>query len=517
MTKYLDSDTDTMQIASNNAALLSDASYIPSTAFTPINRPGAQLLGPQCSTSSNKTGQTRATDGAEQRHHPLIVQYLGLGNDKEPAHLQKLAPALPAIPPMPPTNRKRGRKARESKSPSRITRSAQPRSSKQRRISDANVGVRVSKVASSGTCKNVTASTVAPTATQNASDRPVKSDSHAKNVRWSVRGAHATAKRPTELKSLGKTTTPAQAALVNRSPSSACTLVASNASRELPCSEDQTQDTIVDEFFDDVFDSVDVDSMFPPIALETHLPNARDVADSSATLCAHDVALLSSSDLTDGFSSPLQHIGDRDALESSLTGNGSAVRNSFKGDNVQGPYSKFSSPVTRKNEALLWKEAWSNSHATDRKPIVRPAFPDSVRDRSPVVGLSSKLVLRSCFRVGEAISQAGKAMKQGQNLLFELYARVLSSERDAVKQHFVFSDLFHHRPPYLQGEYDAAIWKNVELFNFDSGRFLSTATICRCIGRIKRNERDQTWVMVVLNIWEATWEDIDWAEGVVNS
>ena len=155
--------------------------------------------------------------------------------------------------------------------------------------------------------------------------------------------------------------------------------------------------------------------------------------------------------------------------------------------------------------------------ALPRKPIVRPVFPDAVRDRSPVVGLSSKLVLRSCFRVGEAISQAGKATKQGQNLLFELYARVLSSERDAAKQYFVFSDVFHHRPPYLKGEYDAAIWKSVELFNYDSGRFLSNAKMCRCVGRIKRNEKDQTWVMVVHNIWEATWEDIDWVEGIVNS
>ncbi|KAF1976854.1 hypothetical protein BU23DRAFT_418469, partial [Bimuria novae-zelandiae CBS 107.79] len=147
------------------------------------------------------------------------------------------------------------------------------------------------------------------------------------------------------------------------------------------------------------------------------------------------------------------------------------------------------------------------------KPIVRCQFPDPVRDRSPIIGLSSNLLLRTCFRIGEAINQAARANKNGQNIMIELYARVRSSERDAVKQRFVFSDLFHDRPPYLKGEYDASIWKQVELYNYDSGRFLSKAEMCRCVGMIKRNENKE-WMMVVLNIWEATWEDVDWVEGI---
>ncbi|KAF2438192.1 hypothetical protein P171DRAFT_437249 [Karstenula rhodostoma CBS 690.94] len=508
-----------MQIAGDNAALPSDALYIPPATFTPINRPGVQLLAPQCSSGSNQTSQTRAANGAKRQHHPLIAQYLGLGKDKEPSHMQKLVPALPATPTTPPTNRKRGRKLREGKSPSRTTRSVQPRSSKQRRISDANVGFRVTKAASSGTRKDMTASTVSLTATKNSSDTPIETNDHAEDVRRSFRGANATAKRPTELSSFRNTTTLTQAfaSLANSSPKSSETLVGSNAHCEPLCSEDQSQHTIADEFFDDVFDSMDLDRTFPQTAPDTHLPDAQNVADSSATICANDVALLSTPDLTDNCSSPLQPNRILNGHESEPTASGSVAHGSLKSGNVLGPSSKFKSPVTRTTGAFIWEEAQSVSHATDRKPIVRPVFPDAVRDRSPIVGLSSKSMLRSCFRVGEAISQAGKATKQGHSILFELYARVLSSERDAAKQHFLFSDLFHHRPPYLKGEYDAAIWKNVELFNYDSGRFLPESKMCRCIGRIRRNEKDQTWVMVVLNIWEATWEDIDWVEGIVNS
>jgi hypothetical protein len=415
-------------------------------------------------------------------HHPIIAQYLGLGTDKEPVYLQHLAPARTT----PSNNRKRARKAREAKSPAGTICSAQPGKSKQRRISDGNVGFRVTKAASSdarSACKDVTASNVSLTVTENRSDP--RSENNAGEF---LRGANATIKRPTELTGSTSTTTLTQAfaAFTKPSPRSSCTLIASNANRDQPCFEEQSQETISDEFFDDVFDSMDLDSAFDQTLSQKDLPDARNASvsshpeDSSVTICADE-------------------------------------HSSLRDSSTVGPSKKFISPLTRKTEALLWKEAARTSHITDRKPIVRSVFPDAVRDRSPVIGLSSKLLLKTCFRVGEAISQAGKATKHGQDIMFELYARVLSSERNAAKQHFVFSDLFHDRPPYLKGEYEAAIWKNVELFNYDSGRFLSKARMCRCIGKIRRKEKDQTWVMEVLNIWEATWEDIDWVEGIVNS
>lgn len=150
-----------------------------------------------------------------------------------------------------------------------------------------------------------------------------------------------------------------------------------------------------------------------------------------------------------------------------------------------------------------------------RKPIVRTPFPTGVLDRSPIIGMSSNSLLRTCFRVGEAINQSCQAVKTGGNIMIELYARVLSSERDELQQRFTFCDLFHAKPPYVQGTYAAAIWKSVDLFEFDSSRLLQAGRLCRCMGKMKRNGNE--WTMIVLNIWEATWDDVEWVEGIINS
>lgn len=174
---------------------------------------------------------------------------------------------------------------------------------------------------------------------------------------------------------------------------------------------------------------------------------------------------------------------------------------------------KFVTPVTPATRLL----AANGDEGTTRaqKPIVRPPFPKPVRDRSSIIGLSASVVLRTCFRIGEAINQSHQASKSGQQMTIELYARVLASERTETQQYFTFCDLFHVRPPYIKGAYDAAIWKAVPLFEYDSRRLLEQGRICRCIGTIKHNGRER--LMVIHNIWEATWEDIEWAEGVVCS
>lgn len=170
---------------------------------------------------------------------------------------------------------------------------------------------------------------------------------------------------------------------------------------------------------------------------------------------------------------------------------------------------KFTSPVTSTTRSLA--ATGDEAH----KPIVRPAFPTAVRDRSPIIGLTSNTLLRTCFRVGEAIHQSCQAVKIGNNILIEVYARVLNSERDGLQQRFTLCDLFHAKPPYIQAVYAAAIWKSVQLFEYDSARLLQQGRICRCIGTMKRDGRD--WVMTVLNVWEATWDDVQWVEGIVSS
>ncbi|XP_014555792.1 hypothetical protein COCVIDRAFT_38502 [Bipolaris victoriae FI3] len=172
---------------------------------------------------------------------------------------------------------------------------------------------------------------------------------------------------------------------------------------------------------------------------------------------------------------------------------------------------KFISPVTLTTRLLTVTSDEGSANA--RAPIVRPPFPKPARDRSPIIGLSSNVILRICFRIGEAVNQSHQASKSGQQMLIELYARVLTSERTEKHQYFTFCDLFHANPPHVKGVYDAVIWKAVPLFEYDSRRLLQQGRMCRCIGTMKRNGKER--FMVVHNIWEATWEDIEWVEGIV--
>jgi hypothetical protein len=174
---------------------------------------------------------------------------------------------------------------------------------------------------------------------------------------------------------------------------------------------------------------------------------------------------------------------------------------------------QFTSPVTLTTRLQI---AYGDSgSATTQKPIARPPFPEAVRDRSPIIGLSSNSLLRTCFRIGEVINQSSQASKSGKHIMIEMYARILGSERTGTEQQFTFCDLFHAKPPYIKGFYSAAMWKSVQLFEYDSRRLLQQGRMCRCIGTMKREQK--VWTMTVLNIWEATWEDIKWVEGIVNS
>jgi hypothetical protein len=169
---------------------------------------------------------------------------------------------------------------------------------------------------------------------------------------------------------------------------------------------------------------------------------------------------------------------------------------------------KFVSPVTSTTRML------ARNGDQQHEPIARSPFPPHVDDRSPIIGLTSCTLLRTCFRIGEAINQGSWASKSGKRVTVELYARVLDSTRDDQQQHFTLCDLYHARPPHIKARYNAVIWKHVPLFDYDSKRLLQAGKMCRCIGTMKRDEKE--WTMTILNIWEATWEDIEWAKGVVD-
>lgn len=156
-------------------------------------------------------------------------------------------------------------------------------------------------------------------------------------------------------------------------------------------------------------------------------------------------------------------------------------------------------------------------------PFVRPPFPKPLRDRSPILGLSSRTYLRTCFRVGEALNAFSVASRSNVDAYIELYARVLWSRREGYKQFFRFGNLFNPaKPPFLNGVF--GLWRSSELWDVDSKPFLTsgrdqmcaegTKKMCRVVGRLKRNEKLEA-EMSVLSIWECTWEDVQVAKGVV--
>ena len=153
-------------------------------------------------------------------------------------------------------------------------------------------------------------------------------------------------------------------------------------------------------------------------------------------------------------------------------------------------------------------------------PFMRPPFPRPIRDRSPIFGLTNRTVLRTCFRIGEALNAAAVASRTNTDAVIELYARVTHSERETgsgFKQYFQFGDLFTDKPPYLSATY--GLWKSEGLRDIDSKVFLGVegrGKMARALGRIKRREQGGC-EMIVLSIWEVDWEDVGVAKGIVCS
>lgn len=159
-----------------------------------------------------------------------------------------------------------------------------------------------------------------------------------------------------------------------------------------------------------------------------------------------------------------------------------------------------------------------NGHLT---PFARSPFPALLLSRRPVSGLSPELSLRVCFRIGEAVNAASRALRCSNDAIIELYCRVKHSHREvnSHRQYFEFCDLFHpDRPPFLNGQY--AIWKGIGLWEYDSRQFLGEnceMKMARVVGRVKRGDANRGWQMTVLSIWATNWEDIEVVKGVVCS
>ncbi|KAI7561032.1 hypothetical protein KC343_g14154 [Hortaea werneckii] len=172
------------------------------------------------------------------------------------------------------------------------------------------------------------------------------------------------------------------------------------------------------------------------------------------------------------------------------------------------------------------KQLLSSFRATSRddeaKPVVRTPFPSAIRDRSPIWGASNTTVLRTCFRIGEALNVGCQAVRNNRPVLLELYARVMDSwHEDAErgkgrKQNFVLHDLYHDKPPYIDSSF--LLCGQSKVWDADTTTLLTRrdgGIICRAIGQMKKERcGGGKWYINLLSIWEATWDDVDAVAGI---
>ncbi|OLN85136.1 hypothetical protein CCHL11_06323 [Colletotrichum chlorophyti] len=152
-------------------------------------------------------------------------------------------------------------------------------------------------------------------------------------------------------------------------------------------------------------------------------------------------------------------------------------------------------------------------------PFVRPPFPTKTRDRSMVVGLSSKTMMRTCFRIGELLNAHTQSVRDKQDIVVELFARVSYSSRETITktQHVQFWDLFTDRQPYLNGIFRG--WKNGGPADGQSKTFLGPSgnnTLCRCICKLLYDKKATIGRSAsILSIRETTWDEVHWALRIV--
>ena len=159
--------------------------------------------------------------------------------------------------------------------------------------------------------------------------------------------------------------------------------------------------------------------------------------------------------------------------------------------------------------------------ASQPKPFVRPPFPSPVRDKSPITGFTSSTVLRVCFRVGQLLNECRRAYNARQDVIFELYAKVIYSSRERTSrlQHFQFADLFKENPPYPTGILKG--WKSGSVTDQQSSTFTGSgvgagAKLCLCICKpIKEKKGHLGWSLEVLSIRPVGWEEIEQVRAVV--
>ncbi|KAI0973286.1 hypothetical protein F4678DRAFT_477754 [Xylaria arbuscula] len=162
------------------------------------------------------------------------------------------------------------------------------------------------------------------------------------------------------------------------------------------------------------------------------------------------------------------------------------------------------------------------NYSDEAQPLAafsRPLFPEKVRDRPSVPGMSSDTLLRTCFRIGAMISQTVFCFNHQQNVVFELYARVTYSSRETLsrKQHFQFVDLFKDQQPYPAAT--LTNWRTDSQLDKDSSAFLNTRSgprLCWCMCKPMRDSKAAIgWTYTVFKIKEISWKQVRWAKRII--
>ncbi|QSZ35873.1 hypothetical protein DSL72_006995 [Monilinia vaccinii-corymbosi] len=182
------------------------------------------------------------------------------------------------------------------------------------------------------------------------------------------------------------------------------------------------------------------------------------------------------------------------------------------------PPKKLPAPVKPSRNSSAIKNWLDDSHEyLPLVPFARPKFPPLVQDRCPVNGVSAQTILRVCFRIGEMLKEGGRCNALGQDAIVELFARVNFSSREpgTTKQHFQFSDLFHDRPPFAKGL--LANFKATGLAESESKVFVGSneTLMARCLGRLKRDAKNGTALLHIINVRVTDWEEIRWTKRII--
>lgn len=172
--------------------------------------------------------------------------------------------------------------------------------------------------------------------------------------------------------------------------------------------------------------------------------------------------------------------------------------------------------------------------------FLRPPFPDPLSQYSTLSSATPTSRLLICFRTAEILKAVASASSQETVMLYlEVYCRVILSTRSGTTQQFTFADIFlPDTCPLISGTYEG--WKGSELWEHDTAAFLedlpkmARAIITPVLVRNGSNsveaemekgvakgkwfgKREKALEVKVQNIWEASWEDVRWARGIVEA